>query len=411
MPFINNKSGILNTVVISVCTGEEIAEQLLRAVEKKPWSVNFSSFSAYISSARRPSFAPQMKAATACIAFVDFDQDLDMAIETSLYLTQTFADKAIVIAVAEKHDPATILKAMRAGCSEFLHKPLISCELAELLDRLEKTWSNTVERSMQSGSVISLFGAKGGVGTTTLAVHMALYLTQRHKKRILLIDHHPELGHVCVYLGMDGSRYHFHEVVRNVGRLDSELLHGFVAKHSSGLDVLSSPDVYGGMKPMDPDSIAKTLEFLRSEYDYVIIDCSLSLEEIHFPVIDASTQIYLVATPEVGAIRDLSRYVDKLMLLDRASEKIQVAINRSSSPYAIHIEQIEKAMKLPIAIRIPNSYPELVRSGNLGEPISSTTNSEFASQILHWVDALVGATKRDKPVKKAKSLFAVWKHD
>ena len=58
-----------------------------------------------------------------------------------------------------------------------------------------------------------------------------------------MIDLHPQSGHVGLYLGLPGSRYDFPELVRNVGRLDSALLSGFVAHHASGVDVLQSPDV------------------------------------------------------------------------------------------------------------------------------------------------------------------------
>ena len=91
-----------------------------------------------------------------------------------------------------------------------------------------------------------------------------------------------------MYLGIDGSRNHFDEVVRSVNRLDSELLRGFIAKHPIGLDVLSSPDICGGMKPNEPEAITRTLEFLRAEYDFVIVDCATSMDESNLAVIEAS---------------------------------------------------------------------------------------------------------------------------
>ena len=245
------------------------------------------------------------------------------------------------------------------------------------------------------------------MGSTTLAVHLALYLVQCHQKRTLLIDNHPELGHICVYLGIDGTRFHFHELVRNVTRLDSELLRGFTAKHSSGLEVLSSPDVCGGTRTVDADSVTKLLEFLRTEYDYVVVDCSTALHESDLAVLDDSDQVYLVATPEIGAIRDLSRYVDNLSRIETTTEKMQVVINRFSSRYAVKVEQIEKAIRLPIAIRLPNSYTELVRSVNLGEPIAPSRKSEFSMQFIKWAASLAGvaAPRTVAAESKSKSLF------
>jgi pilus assembly protein CpaE len=407
---MNNPSGIFAAVVVTICTGSDVTESLEKAVEKRPWLTTLSHLDAYISASRRPSFSPQVKAAGVCLAFIDFDRLPEHAAETTQYLTQIFPGKVTVIAVAAQPNPATILAAMRAGCSEFLTTPIDEPTLKALMDRLEQLWAHSTNSVNQLGSVLSLFGAKGGVGTTTLAVHLAMYLASCHKKRTLLIDQQPELGHACVYLGIDGSNYLFHEVVRNVNRLDSELLKGFVLRHSSGLEVLSSSDISGGAKLIDGESVRKTIEFLRTEYEYVIIDGDISQEKVNRPIIDASSIIYLVGTPEVGAIRDLSRHIDSFMLIEEFSEKLQVVINRSTSPYAIQIEQIERAMKLPITIRIPNAYPELVRSSNLGKPIDPNNTMEFSSQFIKWADSLVGSPSRSAAVKKERRFFAQWRY-
>jgi len=407
---ISNTSKQFDAALITVCVEPGIADQLVKAVEKMPWHVSSSNFGAYISAARRPSLSAEMKNADACVAIVDFDKNPNQAAETAQYLTQALAGKITVIALGKDNDSAMLLAAMRAGCTEFLYTPLQASAVTQVLDRLGQLWSNSVvQNASPSGSLISFFGVKGGVGTTTLAMHLAMYLVQCHQKRTLLIDNHPELGHVCVYLGLDGSRYHFHEPVRNVRRLDSELLQGFVANHPSGLEVLSSPDVCGGMKNMDPEAVAKTLEFLRSEYDYVIVDCAISFDETNLAVIRASTRTYLIATQEFAAIRDLSRCVDRLIQVDNSTDKLQVVINRFTPSYAINIEQIEKAIKLPVALCISDSYTELVRSANLGETISPKSKLEFATQLVKWAETMAGSSQRVAAVKKDRRLFPIWK--
>ena len=76
--------------------------------------------------------------------------------------------------------------------------------------------------------------------------------------------------------------------------------------------------------------MAQTLDFLRGEYDYVIVDCPTSLDDTNLAVIEASNQVYLVATPEIGAVRDLSRHVDTLSQNEQNNEKVKVVINRFS---------------------------------------------------------------------------------
>jgi pilus assembly protein CpaE len=73
----------------------------------------------------------------------------------------------------------------------------------------------------------------------------------------------------------------------------------------------------------------------------------------------------------------------------------------------VTIEQIEKAVHLPIALKIPNNYGELVRSINVGEPLSPDSKSEFSQEMKKWAASLVkGSTPAAvEPVKKK---FALW---
>ena len=312
--------------------------------------------------------------------------------ESTRYLHHVFGSKVTVIALSNALDQGLLLEAMRAGCKEFLVKPFQPKAVQEAVLRIQAEWMAASGRSASVGTILSLMGAKGGVGTTTLAVHTAVYLAQVHNKRTLLIDTRPELGHVAIYLGMDGSKYHFAGVVKNVRRLDSALLQASVGTHSSGVQVLTSPDHADKMESMDADSVKRTLEFLLSEYDFIVMDCASNLDGITLTAMQSSAKIYLVSSPELGAVRDLSRYIDTLTQDPRLGEKVHVMLNRCSSRFAVDEEQIEKAIKKDVEVRLPNAYVDVVRAINLGEPIDPKSKSEFAMQLVKWTNTLVGVT-------------------
>jgi pilus assembly protein CpaE len=402
-------SGILSVALITISVDLHVADQIADCVSHMSWSVHRADCESYISASKRPPFPQLVKSSHACIAVIDFDMDIEQAIAAAAYIQELFVGKAALVALSASQDPDILLRAMRAGCTEFIGGEFDDVAFSGTLQRLHDRWSIKTVRNDARGSVLTFFGAKGGVGTTTLAVHIATYLVQCHHKKTLLIDNHPQLGHVCIYLGIDGSHYHFHELVRNLNRLDSDLLRGYIATHSSGLEILASPDICGGMKPVDPESIAQTLDFLRGEYDFVIVDCSTALDETNLAVIDASNQVYLVATPEIGAIRDLSRYVDSLAHSEHNVERVKIVINRCTSQHSVSIEQIEKAVRLPVAIKLPNSYADLARSALLGEPIPPKQKTEFSIPLLKWANSLVGASGQPDEEAPKKSLFALWK--
>lgn len=400
-------SQTLTMAIVTVCVDRDPTEKIVQAATQLPWAIVHESFDEYVSASRRPAISQEVKAADAVLAVIDFDRDPEGAAETSAYLHQIFAGRFFAAAFSSRTDPDLLLSAMRAGCNEVLRKPIDSPQLAQMLERRDQHWSTTMGRARTTGHILSFFGSKGGVGTTTIAVTLAYFLVRQQKKKVLLIDNHPEFGHVCLYLGLDGTRYHFDELIRNVNRLDSTLLRGFIAKHSSGLEVLSSPETHDLSRSVDPDALERTLEFLRCEYDYVILDCQTSLEETSLAVMDRSDQIYLVATPDIGAIRDLSRYIDGLSRNQSTSARLHVIVNRYSSHGAIAIEQIEKAIRVPVEVKLCNAYAECQRAINVGEPIPADKKSEFSSQFSRWTAILTGNDEKkvQPPTRKGFSLW------
>jgi pilus assembly protein CpaE len=380
----------VTVALLTVCVDPLVAEQLMQSVAAKPWSLECLEFDSYMSPVMRPQLSPEAKNAQALIAVIDFDTDPEQALETTAYLQRSFFGRIAIVSLARNPDAALLRRAMRAGCTEVLDKPFDPAQFHSTLTRLEEHWAASTGKVERAGQILSFFGAKGGVGTTTVAMHLAIFLVLSYKKKVLLIDNHRDLGHVCLYLGLDGTRYHFKELIRNVGRLDSDLLQGFIATHKSGLHVLSSPDVYEEQGRAEPEPLLQTLRFLRGEYDFVIVDCHASAEESDLAVMEMSDYIYLVAVPMIGAIRDLSRYIDAVIQKGQRAERLHIVMNRYLSQSSVSVEHIEKAVRLPVEIKICNYYAECTRAANVGSPITPDQKSEFTAQFAAWAASLAG---------------------
>jgi pilus assembly protein CpaE len=105
--------------------------------------------------------------------------------------------------------------------------------------------------------------------------------------------------------------------------------------------------------------------------------------------IDCCDLLYLIATPDVPALRDLSRYIDRLLQSSVSPAKLRVVINRFSSLGAVSLEQIENAVRQPISITMPNHSAALIRAMNTGTPVVPDQKSEFALQMKKWAASLV----------------------
>ena len=402
----------LTLAVVTVGLDAESVEQVLQVASTQPRNVVSFDCGEYLSPAKYQFFPQPVKSASFVVALVDWDGDPAAAVETATLLHQTFYGKIAILALSAVVETASLLEAMRCGFTEMLATPVDAAELAEAFQRIEQRWPADTGAARGTANILSFFGAKGGVGTTTLLVHLAVYLAQFHKKKVLLIDHHLELGHVCLYLGLGATQYDFYELLTNVNRIDKELLAGFTATHSSGVEVLSSPSVYGIPAVVDPRAMELMLDFLSEHYDYILIDCDTSFEPSNATVMERSAQVYLVATPDIGAIRDLSAFVDQLVKTSQVKATMHVVMNRYGSREAVSVEQIEKAIRLPISIRIPNSFAELINAINIGELVMPGKKSVFAEQMTKWSDEIANENASGtgaQPVAKKKSFWGLGK--
>ncbi len=405
----HQNSAHLLQAIFSVCLVREDAAAISAAVAKVNGSEFEGEFHEYITADRRPQFSAALKNATNCVALVDCDRDPDLALQTIERLQQIFLHKVNLIALSRQADASFLLRAMRAGCRDFLPKPIDTEQLAEALKRFQAAHLIAAQ-PLNAGKVLSFFGAKGGVGTTALAVHLATHLVRRHHKKVLLIDHQHELGHVGLYLGIKDWVYYFEELVRNVDRLDAELLEGFIVKHPSGLDVLPSPDSCASFHNTPPDAIERVMDYLRQRYDFVLVDSSIQYRDVIQALIAASDEVVMITTPEIAALRDLARHIEHMSLINGVTGKIRVVINRSTAEDAVTPKQVEQAIRFPVSYYIPNNYFDLLRAINAGEPIPPQHRGGFTQAIAKWSDTLAIGPADSEKAAEPKKLFNLFRY-
>jgi pilus assembly protein CpaE len=379
--------------VFTISVDEDTVANIMDGCAYAPDTEFAGDFPDYIPSGKRPQFSQRVKDSAACIAIIDFDRDPERAAQSAEIVHQALAGKIATVAVSNRDDAQLVLQAMRAGCGEFLSRPFDLSQFTAMVIRLQARFAAAFSDAPKNvGNVISFFGVKGGVGATTLAVYLATFLVRQHRKKVLLIDHHHQLGHVCLHLGLKENPYYFDELLRNVDRLDVQLLAGFLTHHPCGLDLLPSPDTCAARYAGNPHDMEQVLDFLRGEYDYVILDSSLEYQDVNSAIVNCSDEVYLVATPDVAALRDLSRHVENFGLDD-----------------AVNKEQVESAVRFPVSVTVPNNYVELVRAVNAGEPLSPQRRSEFTSQIGKWTNRVVHAHSNPEAEAPKRKSFAFWR--
>ena len=340
------------------------------------------------------------------VCVINFDEGEESA-RTSQRIRDGCDSSVNIFAASSDSHPDQIIAAMRSGCSEYLVKPFQAKQVADALSHIESRQHGRMPG--QKGHVVTLMGAKGGAGVTSLGLHLALNLAQRHHQKCLLVDQHPALGDLALCLGMGRHQYSFYELVHNMDRLDADLLQGFLLQHPSGLHVLDSPEAIHAFSNTPSDAIEHTLAFLAENYQFVLVDSPPGLSEDTCAVIRQSDRLAIVITPELPAIHNAIRTIQYLTSLHYPDDSIDVVLNRYSRKNSLSEREIESSLHRQIAVKIPNDYDLVVNAINAGTPIDLDRKSELAAAFDTWADRLMANEPGvEKPDKESRGLFSLF---
>ena len=151
------------------------------------------------------------------------------------------------------------------------------------------------------------FGAKGGAGTTTVAVNCAVELARLTKRPTVIVDLKPCLGEVALFLGVR-PRFTVLDAIENLHRLDSDFLRELVAKHKSGLDILAGSEQFDRPERRRTPARSRSCSGCSAgTYDYIVIDAGNTINSCAVAALYAADTIFLVANPDVPSVRNAQR--------------------------------------------------------------------------------------------------------
>ena len=292
--------------------------------------------------------------------------------------------------VASDSSPDAILTSMRAGANEFFAWPPSREAVDEGLKRTAARRASSPSAQLPAATV-AFFGAKGGAGTTTMAVNFAVDVVRVSKKRVVIVDIKPGLGEVSLFLGVR-SRYTLLDALDNLHRLDGEFLRELVVKHKSGLDILAGSDSFDRPGAGDTAGLEEVFRLLSKTYDYIVIDAGSQMNSCAVAALYTSDTICMVANPDVPCVRNAQRLLERVRQLGPAEERVRVLLNRAAEPFPIPPAQIQSALGYPIYHMFPSDYKTVSGALNSGVPLTMSDNSDMASQFDRFTRRLIDPT-------------------
>ena len=269
-------------------------------------------------------------------------------------------------------DRAVLLQAMRTGAKEFFSQPIKDEEVRQALeDFRERTEKARHKEAVKIGQIIELIGSKGGVGTTTVAVNLAVSLAEmKGAHSVALIDRNMLFGEVPLFLEITPN-YHWGEITKNISRLDPTFLMNVLSKHSSGVYVLPSPASLNGHDPATPEIMGHLLSLMQRMFDFVVIDGGQSLDETSLKMLEMSDTVLLVSILSLPCLSNTKKLLKLFHTLGYLpKERIKVVINRHLKNPEISVKDSEAAIDEKIFWTIPNDYRRTLSAINQGKPLS-----------------------------------------
>jgi pilus assembly protein CpaE len=278
------------------------------------------------------------------------------------------------------------IRGLRAGADDYLVKPF---HPAELLARIKSLLARFAPRDLlvgrpPLGRVLAFYGAKGGVGTTTIAINVAIALQQELGRRVCLVDANLQFGDHRVFLDLGLDRKSIVDIV-SAPSIDADLVRSVMVEHESKIDLLLAPPSPETAELVTKEHLAGILDVLRGLYDYVIVDVDKRLDDLNLGVFDAAEHLYVVMTADLSCLKNVRLVLETLGHIGYEGGRIKLVLNRSNAFTGINAKTAEGALKRPIDLQVVNEYRGAISALNSGAPVMLTKSDSPLGRSFHEV--------------------------
>ena len=241
--------------------------------------------------------------------------------------------------------------------------------------------------AIHSGRIVTVFSPKGGVGKTTVAVNLALALSDGGARKVCLVDLDLAFGDVAITLQLFPSHTMEH-AIGSEEALDTPLLESLLTRHPDSLMVLAAPSHPDVRDRVTPVLVSRILRALRDSFDFIVVDTAPAFDEQTLTALDETDECVIVATLDVPTLKNVKVATETLEMLDIARGHRHLLLNRADDAVGLGTEKVEAILGMTVTTEIASSM-DIALATNAGRPIvaanprhpSSTALRELAGKL------------------------------
>lgn len=345
------------------------------------------------------------------IALISLDADPQRALAVVAEVHRETPDCNILV-VSSSQEGSLILQSMRNGAKEFLNAPLNLDDFMAALDRIESVTGGR-DGKIKSSNVMSVIGACGGVGCTSLGVNLGCSLAANEANSVSLIDLDLSLGDADVWLDIIPD-YTIQDVAENVNRLDYSMLKRSLTQHASGLFLLPRPVHMEEAAPMTAEELQRVIALLKATFSHLLIDLTKTFAPLDMAALQVSDQILLVTQLDLPCLRNVVRicqFLDERELVDR----VRIIVNRVGlGDSQISLGKALDTIGREVYWQIPNEFSPVIESRNNGVPLVTEFPKAKITRAIQQLAAKIDSSIQDtgegaSDDKKKSGLFSFLK--
>lgn len=326
----------------------------------------------------------------------------------------------IGVGMAGAEQATHLLAAVRAGVRDFIDVDNNAAQILEVFQRVisqsvpSKVAAAAAPVAAPSGRLIVLLGVRAGMGTTTLAAHLATQLAIRmssddeppaRNSKVLLLDMGQPSGDAALYLGID-SGLGYEEALRSVDRIDTTFAGTAFAHHGSQLALLGVTS--GTLLP--PHEPAALLARLRSVFSLTLCDTGgLPIQHIPLALLKQASEIWLVTDQAIGSLVSIHQTLRELEQRGLRGQELHLLVNRYDPSIGISDEQIAQRFELPLLTTLPERSKSLRSSIGLGHLLTESAPRDpyvrALAPLLQRLDRRQSATAASSSITRLANLL------